>query len=45
MEYVVNEVDPISDAHKNNVRKIEATERREAIQAHIRTGTGGPPGT
>ena len=43
LEYVVNEVDPISDAHKNNVRKIEATARKEAIQANIKTGGGGAP--
>ena len=43
LEYVVNEVDPISDAHKNNIRQIEATERKEAIQANIKTGGGGAP--
>ena len=43
LEYVINEVDPVSDAHKNNVRKIEATARKEAIQANIKTGGGGAP--
>ena len=43
LEYVVNEVDPISEAHKNNVRKIEATARKEKTQAMVKEGNSLPP--
>ena len=43
LEYVINEVDPVSDAHKANVKAREEQERTAAIQANIKTGTGGPP--
>ena len=33
LEYVINEVDPVSDAHKANVEKATARERREASMA------------
>ena len=33
LEYVINEVDPISDAHKANVEKVEAQKKREAAAA------------
>ena len=43
LEYVVNEVDPISEAHKNNVRKIEPTARKEKTQAMVKEGNSLPP--
>ena len=43
LEYVINEVDPVSDAHKANVKAREKQERNRKIQANIKTGTGGPP--
>ena len=43
LEYVINEVDPVSDAHKANVEARERQEKVQATKEMVKKGNSLPP--